>query len=147
MFVHDKEMAMKVKDAMHKGVEWVSPETPLVEVAKRMKKLDIGSIPVGENDKLTGMITDRDIVLRCVASNGDLSKSFARDAMSKGIHCCKASDDIDTAIKKMSEYKVRRLPVIDDNKRMVGMLAWGDISHAATAKASGELVSAVSAHH
>ncbi len=138
---------MKVKDAMHKGVEWVSPETPLVEVARRMKGLDVGSIPVGENDKLIGMITDRDIVLRCVASDGDLSKSLARDAMSKGIHCCKTSDDIDTAIKKMSEYKIRRLPVIDDNKRMVGMLAWGDISQAASAKASGELVTAVSAHH
>lgn len=138
---------MKVHEVMHKGAEWVSPDATLTEVAKLMKKLDVGALPVGENDKLIGMITDRDIVCRAVAENADLSKTKARDVMTKGIHCCAESDEIDAALEKMASQKIRRLPVIDGNKRMVGMLASGDISHGASAKASGQFLSAVSAHH
>ncbi len=138
---------MKVREAMHKGAEWVSPDTSLVEVARRMKKFDVGSLPVGENDKLVGMITDRDIVCRVVADGADMTRLTAADAMTKGISYAKDSDDLEKALKKMSEEKIRRLPVIDKNKRMVGMLALGDISHAATTKAAGETIAAVSAHH
>ncbi len=138
---------MKVRDVMHKGVEWIAPGTPLTEVARLMKKHDVGSLPVGENDRLIGMITDRDIVCRAVAEGADLSKSFARDVMTKGIHCCSDSEEIDDAVKKMSAQKIRRLPVIDAKKRMVGMLALGDISHGADAKLSSNMVAAVSAHH
>ncbi len=138
---------MKVREAMHKGAEWVSPDTSLVEVARRMKKFDVGSLPVGENDKLVGMITDRDIVCRAVADGADMTRLTAADAMTKGISYAKDSDDLEKALKKMSEEKIRRLPVIDKNKRMVGMLALGDISHAATTKTAGETIAAVSAHH
>lgn len=138
---------MKVKSAMHKGAEWVAPTTPVAEVAKRMRELDVGAIPVGENDRLIGMVTDRDITCRAVANGHDVSNLTARDVMTKGIIYCRDGEELDDALRIMESKKVRRLPVIDDKKRMVGMLSFGDISHAASHELSGELMAAVSAHH
>jgi CBS domain-containing protein len=138
---------MKVKNAMHKNAEWVSPETPIAQVAKKMKDLDIGSLPVGENDRLIGMVTDRDIACRGVADGRDVSNLTARDVMSKGIVYCNDTEDLDDAVRLMETKKIRRLPVINDKKRMVGMLSLGDVSHAASREMSGEVIAAVSAHH
>jgi CBS domain-containing protein len=142
-----KEAAMKVKNAMHKNAEWVSPETPITQIAKQMKDLDIGSLPVGENDRLIGMVTDRDIACRGVANGKDVSKLTARDVMSKGIVYCTDTEDLDDAVRLMETKKIRRLPVINEQKRMVGMLSLGDVSHAASREMSGEVIAAVSAHH
>jgi CBS domain-containing protein len=136
-----------VKSAMHNGAEWVGPQTSVTEIAKRMRELDVGSIPVGENDRLIGMVTDRDIICRGVANGGDISKLTARDVMTKGIVYCRDRDSIDEALGIMESKQVRRLPVIDDNKRMVGILSFGDISHAAPTRQAGELMAACSAHH
>ncbi len=138
---------MKVKDAMHKGVVWVGPETPILELARMMRDNDIGAIPIGENDRLIGMVTDRDIVCRAVANGGSLKKLTARDVMTPKIIYCRDSEELDDAAEIMEDKKVRRLPVIDQNKRMVGMLSLGDISHGASHKLSGEVIAAVSAHH
>jgi CBS domain-containing protein len=138
---------MKVKNAMHKNAEWVSPETPITQIAKKMKDLDIGSLPVGENDRLIGMVTDRDIACRGVANGKDVSKLTARDVMSKGIVYCTDTEDLDDAVRLMETKKIRRLPVINEQKRMVGILSLGDVSHAASREMSGEVIAAVSAHH
>jgi len=138
---------MKVKRAMHKGATWISPDTPLLEIARTMKEQDIGALPVGENDRLIGMVTDRDIVCRGLAKGGGLSKLTARDVMTKGIAYCREESDIEEALELMERKKVRRLPVIDDGKRMVGILSLGDISHAANRELTFEMVKAVSAHH
>lgn len=138
---------MKVREAMHKRAEWCEPSTPVRELAKMMKAQDIGALPIGENDKLIGMVTDRDIAIRAVANGQDLSKVTARDVMSKKIIYCMEDEDIEDAIHVMEEKKVRRMPVINAQKRMVGMLSLGDISHAAGQSLSGELLKAVSAHH
>jgi len=138
---------MKVKDAMHKGAEWIPPETPVAQIAKKMRELDIGALPVGENDRLIGMVTDRDITCRAIANGRDISKLTARDVMSKGIFYCRDSEELDDALRIMETKKVRRLPVIDENKRMVGMLSLGDISHAASHELCGELMTAVADHH
>lgn len=138
---------MKVKDAMHKKAEWVEPDTPIAQVAKKMKDMDVGSIPVGENDRLIGMVTDRDITCRAVANGKDCSKLTARDVMTKGIVYCREAEDLDDALRIMEQKKIRRLPVINADKRMVGMLSIGDVSHAAPQELSGELMRAVSAHH
>jgi CBS domain-containing protein len=138
---------MKVKDAMHKGAEWVDPTTPVPELAKLMKKLDVGAIPIGENDRLVGMVTDRDIACRGVADSKDCSTLTARDIMSKGIVYCSEAEDLADALRIMEQKKIRRLPVLDENKRMVGMLSLGDISHAASRELTGEVMAAVSAHH
>lgn len=136
---------MKVKDVMHKGVEWVSPDMPVANVAKKMREHDIGAVPVGENDRLIGMITDRDITIRAVAEDKDLSKLTARDVMTSGIIYCRDTEEADDAARIMESKQVRRLPVIDENKRMVGMVAIGDISQSRDLTA--EVMKAVSAHH
>ncbi|MGO9173026.1 MAG: CBS domain-containing protein [Rhodomicrobium sp.] len=138
---------MKVKRAMHKGAMWIAPETPLLEVAKKMREHDIGALPVGENDRLIGMVTDRDIVCRAVAKGGDLAKMTARDVMTAGITWCREENDIEEALELMQKNKIRRLPVINESRRMVGILSLGDISHAATRELTFETVKAVSAHH
>lgn len=138
---------MQVKDAMHKGAEWVGPETPVIEVAKKMRDLDVGSLPVGENDRLVGMVTDRDVTCRGVANGRDWTRLTAREVMSNGIIYCKDAEDLEDALRIMEQKQVRRLPVIDDKKRMVGMLSLGDVAHAASHELSGEVVAAVSAHH
>jgi CBS domain-containing protein len=138
---------MKVKDVMHKGAEWIAPQTPVADVARKMRDLDVGAMPVGENDRLIGMVTDRDITCRGVANGSALSQLTARDVMSKGIIYCREDEELDDAIRIMEQRQVRRLPVINDRKRMVGMLSLGDIADAASHELSGEVIAAVSAHH
>ncbi|MGH6734677.1 MAG: CBS domain-containing protein [Methyloceanibacter sp.] len=139
---------MKVKSAMHKGVDWVGPDTPLTDIAKLMLQHDIGAIPIGENDQLIGMVTDRDIVCKGLARNGfDARRATAREVMTPGIHCCREDDDLAKAVHHMEELKIRRLPVINQSKRMVGILSLGDISHAAPSDLLTECVKSVSAHH
>jgi CBS domain-containing protein len=138
---------MKVKDAMHKGVEWVGPDTTLSEVAKKMRDLDVGAIPVGKSDRLVGMVTDRDIACRGVAEGKDCSKLKASDVMTKGIIYCSETEELDDALRIMEQKKIRRLPVINDKKRMVGMLSLGDISRAASHELTGEVMAAVAEHH
>jgi CBS domain-containing protein len=138
---------MKVSEIMHKGVEWVSPDTPVTTLARKMQQHDVGALPVGENDRLVGMVTDRDIAVRGLADGKDISRLTARDIMTRGVIWCRASDTAAHAAQLMEAKQVRRLPVIDDNKRMVGMLALGDISHATSHRIAAEIVKAVSAHH
>ena len=139
---------MKVKDAMHKGVEWVGPDTPVTELAKLMRKHDIGAIPIGENDRLIGMVTDRDIVCKGLADDSfDARRATARDVMTPGIHCCREDDDLAEAVMHMEALNVRRLPVISRSKRMVGILSLGDVSHSAPGGLLAECVKSVSAHH
>jgi CBS domain-containing protein len=139
---------MKVKDAMHKGVDWVGPDTPLSELAKLMHAHDIGAIPIGENDRLVGMVTDRDIVCKGLADDLiDPRHATARDVMTSGIHCCSADDDLAKAVKHMQTLQVRRLPVINTTGRMVGMLSLGDVSYSAPDDVLSECVKSVAAHH
>ena len=138
---------MKVKEMMHKGVEWVSPDTPVATLAKKMLQHDVGALPVGKNDRLIGMVTDRDIAMRGVAKGKDISKLTAKDIMTKSVIWCRDSESADDAARIMERKRIRRLPVIDDHKRMVGMLSLGDISHAASQRLSAEVTKAVSAHH
>lgn len=138
---------MQVKDAMHADALWREPTTSVTDIAKLMKKEDIGCVPIGENDRLIGMVTDRDITVRGVANGGDLTSQTARDVMTKDIVYCTENEDIADAVHLMENKKLRRLPVINDEKRLVGMLSLGDVAHAASQNLSGELTKAVSAHH
>lgn len=136
---------MKVKDAMHQGAEWVSPDTSLTEVARKMKELDVGSIPVGENDRLVGMVTDRDIACRAVANGRDCNEVTAGEVMTDGIIFCRDTEELDDATRIMEQKQIRRLPVINEQKRLVGMLSLGDVSQAAPHALTGEVAAAVSA--
>ena len=109
---------------------------------------DIGAIPIGENDHLIGMVTDRDIVCKGLALDSfDAQRATARDVMTPGIHCCRDDDDLAKAVQHMEALKVRRLPVINKSKRMVGILSLGDISHSAPSALLVEWAKNVSAHH
>ena len=139
---------MKVKDVMHKGVDWVSPNTTVTVLAKMMREHDIGCIPIGEDDRLIGMVTDRDIVCKGLAQdNFDARRATAGEVMTPGIHCCRDDDDLAKAVRHMEALKVRRLPVINKSKRMVGILSLGDIGHSAPGDLLSECVKSVSAHH
>lgn len=140
-------MTTIVSEAMHAGVEWVIPDTSIADVAKIMREHNVGAVPVGENDRLIGMVTDRDIALRGLANGRDPDSLTARDVMSEPIIFCRASEGIEDAVRLMETKQVRRLPVIDENKRMVGMLALGDIAHSGHRELTAEVVSAVSSHH
>jgi CBS domain-containing protein len=135
---------MQVRQAMHSGAQWVEPGTPLTELARLMREHDIGAIPIGENDRLVGMVTDRDIVCRGLAGGLDLTKATAGDVMSKGIFYCRDSQEVAEAAHTMEQNKVRRLPVIDQGKRLVGILSVGDISRTGERALCGEIVQAVS---
>src|SRR5258706_4897745 len=138
---------MKVKSVMQSGATWVDPSPPVSELAKMMRDQDIGSIPLGESDTLVGMVTDRDIVCRGLANGGDCETLTARDVMSKPIVYCRADEDVEDALQIMEKNKVRRLPVINENKRLVGMLALGDLCGRLPRDMTGEMVCSVAAHH
>jgi CBS domain-containing protein len=138
---------MKVKDAMHAGVTWVEPDTRIHELARMMRDQDIGSIPIGENDRLVGMVTDRDIVCKGLADGKDVNALTARDLMTGPIVYCRDDEDIDDAARIMEEHEIRRLPVINENKRMVGILSLGDIADCASRDLTAEVTRAVADHH
>jgi CBS domain-containing protein len=130
---------MNVGNVMTRQVTWVTPDAPLREVARRMRSEDIGSVPVAHDDKLIGMVTDRDIVIRGLADEGDCSRLTARDVMSESLLYCFDDETVAAVLENMGENQVRRLPVVDRNKRLVGIVSLGDLSRAAKAKAAGAL--------
>ncbi|MFY0311310.1 CBS domain-containing protein [Leisingera sp. D0M16] len=138
---------MKISEAMHTPAEWVSADTPVSEIAARMAKDDIGAVPVGKNDKLIGMITDRDLATRVVAKNLSAKKTKAEDVMTPGIVFCRTEETVEDAVHLMDQKKIRRLPVLNEEKRYVGMLSLGDVAHAAGLELIGELTRAVADHH
>jgi len=138
---------MKVNQAMHPGVRSAYPDTPVQELAGLMQQNDVGAIPIGENDRLIGMVTDRDIVCRCVAAGLDPTTATARDVMTEGVVFCLEEQDLDHAARIMERKHIRRLPVINSDRRMIGMLSLGDVYHTAPRPLSGEVMHAVAAHH
>jgi CBS domain-containing protein len=138
---------MKVQEMMHKGAEYVAPNATLQVIAKKMRDYDIGSIPVCEDGKIVGMVTDRDIAVRALANGRDVSKLEAKDVMSKDVVFCRDNEEAEDAIRIMEDNRIRRLPVLNDAKRLVGMVSLGDISHALSQELTGEVTRAVSAHH
>ena len=118
---------MKIREIMSSDVECVDPETALTEVANKMKTLDVGFIPVCQNDRLAGTVTDRDIVVRGIAGNRDVKTLKARDIMSKDVVFCQEDEDIKNVAKKMRDKDVRRILILNHAKRLVGVVSIGDI--------------------
>lgn len=120
---------MKVKECMCDDVCCVKPETKIKEVAKLMSENHIGSIPVcDQNQCICGIVTDRDILLRCVACDKDTNQTPVSEIMSCNICTCKEDDDITNAQTKMSQNQIRRLPVCNSNNEVVGILTLGDLA-------------------
>jgi CBS domain-containing protein len=119
---------MQVKDMMTRGAECIFPDATLQEAAQRMKSLDVGPLPVCENDRLVGMLTDRDITVRAVAEGRDPRATRVRDAMTEGVCYCFEDDDVADAARLMKEKQIRRLLVLDHNKRLTGIVSLGDLA-------------------
>jgi CBS domain-containing protein len=118
---------MQVQELMTREVSIISPDETLEMAASRMAQLDIGVLPVGEGDRLVGMITDRDIVVRGVAQ-GKGPSAKVRDAMTPEIKYCFADQEIDEIAENMADIQIRRMPVLDRDKRLVGILSLCDIA-------------------
>jgi CBS domain-containing protein len=116
---------MKVSEAMTRKLRIARPDETLQEVARRMAEEDVGFLPVGDNDRLVGTITDRDIVVRGVAEGRD-GAALVRDAMTKDVKYCFDDEDMDHVVHNMGDLQVRRLPVVNRDKRLVGVVSLAD---------------------
>jgi len=119
---------MQIKDILTSDVETVSPDTRIHEVARKMKELDIGAVPVCSGRRLLGMITDRDITVRDIAEGRDPRETPVSDAMTNEVIFCYQDQDVDDARQLMEQYQIRRLPVVDEQDQLVGIVSLGDIA-------------------
>lgn len=119
---------MTISEIMTTHVEKVEPDARIDDVAKRMSELDVGSVPVCEGGRLKGMVTDRDIVLRVVAARRDPATSRASDIMSEPAVCCLESQTVEEAARLMQEHQIRRIPVVNGEHILVGMVSLGDLA-------------------
>lgn len=134
---------MRVKDVMTTNVRLARPDQTIAEAARLMAECDAGVLPVGEDDRLVGMITDRDIAIRAVAN--DLGPDTpVRDVMSKEVLYCFEDEALEHVADNMGEQRVRRLPVMDREKRLVGILSFGDLATVTKPKTSGQAIAAIS---
>jgi CBS domain-containing protein len=134
---------MNIRDCMSTGVRTTSPQDTIREAARMMKEADTGALPVSENDRLVGMVTDRDIAIRAVAEGKGIDTPI-RDVMTGDIEYCFADEDVDSVALRMSDLKVRRLPVLNRDKGLVGMVSLGDISQTGDGSQGAAALSGVS---
>lgn len=134
---------MKISECMTRDVETVGPDDSLQQAARVMADIDVGALPVGDNDRLVGMITDRDIVIRAVC-DGKGPDTAVRDVMSTDIKYCYEDESLDEIANNMGDLQIRRLPVVNRDKRLVGIVALGDVAVTADEETSGEAVAGIS---
>lgn len=135
---------MKVHEIMTAHARCVGPDNTLVEAAGLMRELDVGALPVCDNDRLAGMVTDRDMVLRGTADGRDPNVTTVRDVMSQGIIYCFADQQVEEVGQIMESKQIRRLPVLNRGKRLVGIVSLGDIAMSSNPAFSGRALREVS---
>jgi CBS domain-containing protein len=135
---------MKIRDVMTPHAKCIGPESTLVDAARQMRELDVGSLPICENDRLAGMITDRDLALRGMAEGLDPHLTPIRAVMSPGIVYIFEDQDVEEAARLMEVRKIRRLPVLNRDKRLVGIVSLGDLAVEAGTAISGEALKEIS---
>jgi CBS domain-containing protein len=134
---------MFVKQVMSGEVKLAKPDQTIREAARMMAELDCGCLPVAENDRLIGMITDRDIAVRAVAEGKSL-KTPIREVMTREVKYCFEDAELDEVAQNMADIKVRRLPVLNQKKRLVGILSLGDIALSEGATTAASALSSIS---
>jgi CBS domain-containing protein len=137
------EESMRVSDAMTSSVRITSPQQTIAEAARIMAEIDAGALPVGDGDRLVGMLTDRDIAVRAVAA-GKGPDTQVQDIMSQEVRYCFADQDLDDVAQNMADLKVRRMPVLNRDKRLVGILSLGDVALVDDPDVTGEALSEIS---
>jgi CBS domain-containing protein len=144
-----EESSMKVREVMTADVYTCRPDDSIVQIAELMRDEDIGAVPVVEEDKLIGIVTDRDIVVRGLADSKDPVAATARAVMTGTLLYCFDDQSVEEALDNMGAQQVRRLPVVDRDKRLVGVVSIGDLCAAAAPERAGESLSQISqpTHH
>jgi CBS domain-containing protein len=140
---------MRVSEAMSRDVRIANPEQTICEAARIMSEIDVGALPVGENDRLVGMITDRDIAVRAVAAEKPHTTKV-REVMSREVLYCYEDQDLDELAINMGDEQVRRMPVVNRDKRLVGIVSVGDLAQTGNASTTGRAVADISTpggHH
>jgi CBS domain-containing protein len=136
---------MELRDIMTRNVEVISGDASLKEAATKMKTIDVGFIPVCDGDRLKGILTDRDITIRATADGRDPTKTKVADVMSTDIAYCLEDQELDEAVSLMEARQIRRLPVLNLDKRLVGIVSLGDIAvHAGDRDMAGETLEEIS---
>jgi CBS domain-containing protein len=136
-------MGKHVKDAMTSDVKTATPSQSLTDAAMLMKQEDVGAIPVVDGERLVGVVTDRDIVIRGIADGSDPHAIQVGDIASRDVVTVRPDDDLDEALRLMAQHQVRRLPVVEDG-RLVGVVATADVAHEANEKDVGHVVEEIS---
>jgi CBS domain-containing protein len=137
-------MGTKVREAMTERPRCVTPETSVSHVAEVMEAEDIGSVPVLEDEQLSGMVTDRDIVIRAIAKGKDPRGMPVREILSREVVSVRPDNDLSDALQLMASHQVRRLPVVDEDNRLVGILSQADVAMEAKEKDVGQMVEGIS---
>jgi CBS domain-containing protein len=137
-------MGPKVREHMTDRPRCVTPETPVSEAAELMASEDVGSLPILDGDELVGVVTDRDIVVRAVAKKKNPQGMPVREVASSELVTVGPEQDLSEALKLMASHQVRRLPVVDEDNHLVGVLAQADVAAGAKEKAVGEMVEEIS---
>ncbi|MBW3616270.1 MAG: CBS domain-containing protein [Proteobacteria bacterium] len=134
---------MKIADVMSRDVQIANPNDSIQSVAQKMAELDVGALPVCDGRRIQGMVTDRDIAVRGVAQGLENSAPISR-IMTGNLEYVLASDDLNQAADKMADHQIRRLPVVDENKDLVGIISLGDLAQEHRAKIVGRTLEEIS---
>jgi CBS domain-containing protein len=137
-------MAKNVRDAMTSNPRSIEPSTMVADAAKLMKAEDVGSLPIVEGDQLVGMVTDRDIVIRAVAEGKDSQSTTVGEIASRDLVTVDPEQDLDEALRLMAQHQVRRLPVAEEDGRLVGILAQADVARQGKDAQTGQVVQEIS---
>jgi CBS domain-containing protein len=135
---------MIVRDIMTRGAQVVHPDSTVQQAAQMMKDLDIGPLPVCDGRRIVGMVTDRDITIRSTATGKDPTRQPVREVMTNEVLYCRDGEDVAVATRIMQDNQVRRLMVIDDDNRLVGIVSLGDVANETDEDVAGETLEAVS---
>jgi CBS domain-containing protein len=137
-------MGQHIREVMTTSPSTVEAQATVVEAARVMKQIDAGVVPVTENGRLTGMVTDRDIALRVVAEGKDPQSTTVGEVATKNLVTVDPQQDLDEALRLMAQHKVRRLPVVEEDGRLVGVVAQADVAREGDDKQTGQVVQEIS---
>ena len=137
-------MGQSIREIMTSNPSTIEPQNSVVEAARIMKQEDAGVVPVTENGRLTGMVTDRDIAIRVVAEGKDPQSTTVREVASTDLVTVDPQQDLDEALRLMAQHQVRRLPVVEEDGRLVGVVAQADVARKGDDTKTGQVVQEIS---
>lgn len=137
-------MAQTIREVMTRDVEVIGPQDTLRDAAEKMRSLNVGALPVCDGDRVVGMLTDRDIVVRAIALGMDSAVTTVEDAMTGNVQYCHEEDDAMGVLARMRDMQVRRFIVVNEEERLVGIVSLGDLSQAVSEQRVGEALEHIS---